>query len=184
MKGALPTTSTEEKSYRIAYAVHKILSPNDTSAPPPDQQSQQTQFIGLLNLTSLSPSNLLLPSTLNLPPSPSPTILTLELGYGFLPRGWGAGYATESIAAVLSACRNPKNLEFWAPYTNIFVRAIVNIDNPASVRVMEKVGLLKRMGEYVWRAEEGDEKGVFLAGRWWVESTILVFGGWLVGGLG
>ncbi|KAL9005119.1 MAG: hypothetical protein Q9188_002089 [Gyalolechia gomerana] len=65
----------------------------------------------------------------------------------------------------MEACRRKKS--FWAPYPKLFVRAIVNEDNPASGRVMDKVGMEKK-GVYHWTG-----KAVFLAGKW-QEKTVTV----------
>ena len=56
-----------------------------------------------------------------------------EVGYWFGPRCWGAGYATEALAAALDRARE------WG------LRAVQSshfVDNPASGRVLEKAGFL------------------------------------------
>lgn len=151
--------------------MHKILEP-DGDKQPVDQATKPTEFIGLVNLASLDANGLPLPADLGLPTTPSTTTLTAELGYNFLPSGWGKGYATESVNAVLEACRCKKS--FWSPYSKLFVRAIVNEDNPASGRVMDKVGMEKK-GVYHWTG-----KAVFLAGRWQEKSTVFIYGMYLL----
>ena len=57
----------------------------------------------------------------------------VDVGYAFLERAWGQGYAQEAAAAVLTHAREVLGLET--------VAAIVNPDNLASRRVLEKIGM-------------------------------------------
>ena len=172
MKGFLPTNDGEENTYRVAYAVHKILEPIGDSlqgeSRPAEQEKVPTEFIGHVNLVSFGASNLVLPEHLTLPAEATTTTLTLELAYSFLPSGWGTGYATESVNAVLESCRRARS--FWAPFLKLYIRAIVNEGNPASMRVMEKTGMVKR-GVY-----ELNGKPVFLAGEWRDQHILHIFG--------
>jgi RimJ/RimL family protein N-acetyltransferase len=56
-----------------------------------------------------------------------------DLGYRFASRHWGHGYATESAAAVLR----------WAAHHLPDARVVgrAHVDNLASIRVLEKIGL-------------------------------------------
>lgn len=56
----------------------------------------------------------------------------VDLGYAFLERWWGRGYAREAAAAVLAHARGALGLAT--------VAAIVNPDNTASRRVLETIG--------------------------------------------
>jgi [ribosomal protein S5]-alanine N-acetyltransferase len=56
-----------------------------------------------------------------------------DIGFAFLPRYTGHGYAVESAAAVLEHARNVLKLPR--------VLAIVSPDNVRSIRVIEKIGL-------------------------------------------
>ncbi|MDP2213666.1 GNAT family N-acetyltransferase [Phenylobacterium sp.] len=56
----------------------------------------------------------------------------VDLGYAFLERYWGQGYAQEAAGAVLAHARGVFGLATMA--------AIVNPDNLASRRVLEKIG--------------------------------------------
>jgi RimJ/RimL family protein N-acetyltransferase len=56
----------------------------------------------------------------------------VDLGYAFLPRFWSKGYAIESVRAVLEFARNVVGLEE--------LLAIVDPNNQASIRVLEKAG--------------------------------------------
>jgi RimJ/RimL family protein N-acetyltransferase len=101
---------------------------------------------------------------------PNQGILRLEIGYLFLPGAWGNGYATEACAAVLDACR--KSTSYFAPYSKLFVEAVVGPDHPASMRVLEKAGL-KQVGLNEWDGED-----VFLAGAW-RKSRVWIYGAWV-----
>jgi RimJ/RimL family protein N-acetyltransferase len=57
----------------------------------------------------------------------------LELGYRLRPDAWGRGYATEGAAALLAqALARPE-------VTRVYAHALLS--NPASLRVMEKIGM-------------------------------------------
>ncbi|EXJ86224.1 hypothetical protein A1O1_06594 [Capronia coronata CBS 617.96] len=132
----------------------------------------QTEFIGMVTLTSLDTSSLALPEDLTLPKTHASTttttttketstrdsILPVEIAYMFLPTGWGKGYATESVKAVFESCA--KGRSFWTPFDSLYIRAIVNELNPPSMRVMDKTGMVKT-GVY-----ELIGRSVFLAGQW------------------
>ena len=57
----------------------------------------------------------------------------VDVGYAFLPRFRSKGYAYESAAAVVRRAREQLGLRR--------LYAIVNPDNPASIRVLEKLGM-------------------------------------------
>jgi RimJ/RimL family protein N-acetyltransferase len=152
----------EPKSYRIAYAVHKILNSNP----------QTTQFIGLITLVSAAGHALVIPDALILPPNSSPeSTETVILAYSFLPRGWGAGFATESVSAVLAACKQIPN--FWTPFEKVYVRGVVNDGNPASLKVMEKLGIKER-GVFEWKGK------IWLAGGWRYEDRLHISGAYIL----
>lgn len=56
----------------------------------------------------------------------------VDLGFAFVPRWWGRGYALESARAVLDWARAQHHLGR--------VVAITNLDNEASIRLLEKLG--------------------------------------------
>jgi len=61
-----------------------------------------------------------------------------DLGFAFVPGSWGKGYATEAARAVLAAAGSVYGLSR--------VVAIVQPDNAASLRVLERLGfVLERM---------------------------------------
>ncbi|KAI9815032.1 MAG: hypothetical protein M1827_002875 [Pycnora praestabilis] len=172
MRGYLPTKEGEENTYRVAYAVHKVLEPMSGSVegePQPGQQgAKSTEFVGLVTLKSLDADSLALPEDLTIPAAAATTTLTVELAYMFLPTGWGKGYATESVEAAFESCKRARS--FWIPFSKLYVRAIVNERNPASLRVMDKTGMTKR-GVYDWTGN-----AIFLAGEWRERDSLHIFG--------
>ncbi len=58
----------------------------------------------------------------------------VDIGFAFLPRFWGAGYAFESAAAVLKLGREQFGLKR--------IVAITSIDNDASIKLLERIGLV------------------------------------------
>lgn len=61
------------------------------------------------------------------------TLPDADIGYAFLPRYWGRGYAAEACAAVLAHAVGPLALPR--------VLAIVSPGNGASTKVLDKIGL-------------------------------------------
>jgi RimJ/RimL family protein N-acetyltransferase len=172
MKGYLPTSEGDEKTYKVVYAVHKVLesmngAPEGESQPI-DQRKRPAEFIGLVTLRSLDASMLTLPEDLTIPVAATATTLVLDLGYMFLPSGWGKGYATESLEAVFKACQRAKT--FWSPFSKVYIRALVNEENPPSMRVVSKAGM-EQKGVY---ERIGDP--IFLAGQWRGRGNIHIFG--------
>jgi len=63
------------------------------------------------------------------------TLPDVDVGFAFLPEAWGRGYARESAAAVLDHARDVLGLRR--------VLAITDPENAASIRVLERVGMLR-----------------------------------------
>jgi RimJ/RimL family protein N-acetyltransferase len=82
---------------------------------------------------------------------------TVEIGYVLARSAWGRGYATEAAQAIIDhALADP---EVWR------VQAHCSVDNPASVRVMEKCGMRRegRLGRAFVFPSLAEEPGdVFL----------------------
>ena len=57
----------------------------------------------------------------------------VELGYRIRPDAWGRGYATEGAAALLAAALERADVE------RVYAHALLG--NPASIRVMDKIGM-------------------------------------------
>jgi RimJ/RimL family protein N-acetyltransferase len=168
LKNILPVVAGEgeKQIYRVAYLVHEVTPPSATAPNPPPR------FIGLVTLRSLSPDETA--SHPRLGHASTPTTLSLEIAYMFLPESWGRGYATESITAIFDACKTAEARAFWAPFENVYVRAIVNDENGPSQRVMEKCGMGK--------PEIIEFKGgrFFIAGKWREEHRLFIYGKTLV----
>lgn len=61
------------------------------------------------------------------------TLGDVDIGYAFLPKYWSRGYAAEAALAVKHFARDVIGLKRLV--------AIVDPDNPASIRVLEKLGM-------------------------------------------
>ena len=70
-----------------------------------------------------------------------------DIGFAFLPRFWGKGYAYESASAVLGFAKSAFGLNR--------ILAITAPDNHSSIRVLEKLGL---SFEQMVRFSEGDSE--------------------------
>ncbi|KAH7071453.1 GNAT domain-containing protein [Paraphoma chrysanthemicola] len=184
-----PQEDGEEKEFRIAYLIHELPSPTPshagTSFTEHGDAGESPMFIGLISLRSLAPQE-----TTELPHlghASTPTTLSLELAYMFLPESWGRGYATESISAMLGACTRVDR-RYWQPWEKVYVRAIVNDENAASQRVCEK-SLMRRGREEVGAGEEEGKMEVldfdggrfFIAGKWRTHHRLYVYGREIVG---
>lgn len=171
-KYALPVAVSEgeAKSYRVAYAVHELLSnPGDESI---DKAHTPSRFIGLIGVKSLGTRALTLRSDILPPATLEPGCLTVELGYSYLPSAWGKGHATSAVKALIDACERGKS--FWEPYDRVFIRSIVNSENPASQRVMVKSGM-KELGVHIWEGEK-----MFVAGKWRTRDELHIYGTFVV----
>lgn len=181
MKAELPTDERERTAYRAIYAVHKVLEPTSGSVegdPQPVEPGEKpTEFIGLVTVKSVdavgdAARKLALPEHLTLPAEAESTTLTVEIAYAFLTTEWGKGYATESVGAAIEACKRAPS--FRAPFSKLYVRVIVNEDNTASLRVMEKIGIPKR-GIYYWAGEP-----IFHGGKSRDRANLHIYGMYLI----
>ncbi|KAK7900515.1 hypothetical protein LTR67_002797 [Exophiala xenobiotica] len=186
------TTTTTSQSQSQKQSQSQSQPQPQVHVQNPTAAAATPTFIGLVTLTSLEANALTLPAHLtSLPPTTTTTTttttkpLTLELAYMFLPTSWGRGYATESVNAVFASCQRAAGAtqhatptppathlglsSFWSPVTSVLVRAIVNQGNPASMRVMHKVGMTKT-GVY-----ELTDRRVFLAGEWRHRHSLHIF---------
>jgi RimJ/RimL family protein N-acetyltransferase len=76
------------------------------------------------------------------------------------------------VGAALEACKRAPS--FWAPFSKVYVRSIVNEGNPGSLRVMEKTGVAKK-GVYEWTG-----KAFFVGGEWREEIRLHIYGMYLL----
>ncbi|KAH8711899.1 GNAT family acetyltransferase-like protein [Phaeosphaeriaceae sp. PMI808] len=177
VKAILPLISTpsdkqDDRAYKIAYAVHEVAPYTITESGLLDPKDDPTHGLAGLIIVRKKGTELPLPASL-FPESTltCPETLTVEIGYQFLPGYWNRGYATESIAAVFSACSQARS--FWSPFKRVYLIAVVNAENPASKRVMEKSGM-KELGIYEWTGD-----AIYLAGKWRTREILHIFGTWL-----
>lgn len=75
----------------------------------------------------------------------------VDLGFAFLQKYWGQGYATEAAAAVLTFAQQALRLQR--------IVAITNPDNGRSIRVLEHLGL--RFEKMVRLSADGSELKMF-----------------------
>lgn len=172
----LPVKDGGHKAYRVAYAVHVASRSESNTAiggPQPNNPvPSNPTLVGLVTLIEVDAKLLSLPDELTLPASAEPNTLMMHLGYHFLPRAWYKGYAAEAVSAVLETCaRRPS---FWSPYDRVYVQGIVDDENPASSRVMAKMGIPER-GPHTWRGDK-----VWLGGQWREQCNIHVFGKYII----
>lgn len=181
MNNSLPSHGETETTYRVVYAVHRVLESMGNSVEgeplPVEQREKPTDFIGMVTVKSVNTGSdalrsLALPEDLVLPAATATTTLVVEVAYSFLPKAWGKGYATESVEAVFELCRRVRS--FWTPFSKLYVRAIVDEDNPASMRVMDKTGMTKR-GVYEWTG-----KAIFIGGEWRERNSLHIYGMYLL----
>ena len=72
-----------------------------------------------------------------------------ELGYWLTPRAWGQGYATEAGRAVIEMARHALPLRR--------IEASHHLDNPASRRVLEKLGFVEVRREPLYSLARGHD---------------------------
>jgi RimJ/RimL family protein N-acetyltransferase len=170
MSKFLPTDSDGLKQHRAAYFIHKITNPvSENHISRKEKLSEETELVGTVFLRpDLSTP---LPEKFIVPNGPEIGVLLLEIGYFYLPAGWGQGFATEALIAVLNSIKTAN--DFLAPYTKLYVLGMVGHENPASVRVLEKCGM-ESVGTNEWEGEP-----VYLAGAW-RRPRVLAYGQWLI----
>ena len=81
----------------------------------------------------------------------------VSLGYVLKRSEWGKGYMTEAVRSVIEdSFKHPEIYRVWA---------VCDVENPASARVMEKVGMVRegRLARYIVHPNISDEpRDVFL----------------------
>jgi RimJ/RimL family protein N-acetyltransferase len=108
---------------------------------------------------------------------PSKPVPFRILGYALFESAWGKGYATEAVSALMAsfesfnAAKRADAKKNGADEVWTFVKAEVDYDNPASSKVMEKMGF-ENLGKVV---EKGGK--MFLGGQW-RDPVFWVYGKW------
>jgi len=75
----------------------------------------------------------------------------VDLGYGIARQYWGQGYTTEAVAAIMDwAWQQPSVYRVWA---------VCDIENQASARVLEKVGMQREgvLQRWIMHPNRSDE---------------------------
>jgi len=141
--------------FSASYLVRERAKPDVAGKP-----SERPAPIGQLGLRGCVEYGVPFPDNLTLPDSVATrdSVLKREIGYMFARQGWGKGYCSEAVAAVLQAYQNAPS--FWAPYRGVWVSAVTGATNVQSQRVLEKSGF-KLLGMHYWDGEK-----VFLGGDW------------------
>ena len=121
-------------------ALPPFSNTNSTAAPTSDQTPTNPNTPPLSDLPVSKPLNL------------------RSLGYSYLPTVWGKGYATEAGKAVIEAYREGTKEERAKGEEVYYVEAIWGDGNPASGKVLGKLGF-QTIGYK-------EEEKAFLAGAW------------------
>ena len=80
----------------------------------------------------------------------------VDVGFAFLPRYWSQGYAFESASAVMTYGRSVLGMRR--------IVAITSLDNDASIRLLEKIGL--KFERLIKIAEDQPEVRLFASKAW------------------
>jgi hypothetical protein len=145
---------------------------SDVQVNSENVREEKWEVFGLVFLSKAEPF-LPLPTSSSAAQSPTvieesqlPSVQVFTLGYMFLKDSWGFGYATEAVAGVLSEFRGiVSSAAGTTAATPMFVQAIVSPNNPASLRVMQKIGATN-LGIKDWKERK------FLAGAWQDGKTV------------
>jgi RimJ/RimL family protein N-acetyltransferase len=116
-------------------------------------------FIGRVGVKECAEYGAPFPDNLTIPKEvlEQENILKLEVGYAFLSKAWGKGYATEAMKAFIEAYLERHG--FWdPPFERVYLHGVSGCANLGSRRVMEKVGF-KLNGIHRWNGPD-----VFIGG--------------------
>jgi len=104
--------NSEEAELRFRKALH-VNSLNPDAGYFVVFRKEDNEFIGVVKLVNFEPS-------------------VMEVGYMLLPEYWGKGFASEMLRYVVEFAR--------LKYPGVELTGIVDPENPASIRVLEKFG--------------------------------------------
>jgi RimJ/RimL family protein N-acetyltransferase len=127
---------------------------------PEDQPRDPSLFIGRVGANEGQTYGAPFPDSLTIPDDSleKEKILKCEVGYAFLPKAWGKGYATEALKAFVEAYLQPK--KFWNPrFEKVYLHGVTGGENLRSRRVLEKAGF-RLNGIHRW-----DGADVFIGGK-------------------
>lgn len=155
----LPTAEHEgdTRQYRASYNVYLRSSTNSDDGE--DQFRDPSLFIGRVGASEGQTYGTLFPDSLTIPEHvlEKEKILKGEVGYAFLSKAWGKGYATEALKAFVEAYVQSRG--FWNPrFEKVYLHGVTGGANLRSRRVLEKAGF-RLNGVHRW---EGPD--VFIGG--------------------
>ncbi|KAF2671481.1 hypothetical protein BT63DRAFT_423681 [Microthyrium microscopicum] len=134
------------RQYRASYNVY-LRGDTTTKAPQGRDSSRFIGRVGALEGRVYGPPfspDLVIPDDI----LANEKALKLEVGYSFLEKSWGHGYASEALKALMAAYQNANSL--WnPPYEKVYFMGILGPANVRSSRVLEKVGF-RLKGIHSW----------------------------------
>jgi RimJ/RimL family protein N-acetyltransferase len=159
LKNHLPIAEQEGdlRKYRASYSVY-LRSPPDTAGSQV-QLRDLSYFIGRVGVKECAEYGLPFPDNLTISKDimEKKKILKMEVGYAFLSKAWGNGYAPEAMKALVEAYSRPCG--FWNPmFEQIYLHGVTGGANLRSRKVLEKIGF-KLNGIHRWDGPE-----VFIGG--------------------
>jgi RimJ/RimL family protein N-acetyltransferase len=145
------------RKYRASYNVYLRLPEN--SGESQSQLRDPSHFIGRVGAKECGEYGVPFPENLTVPEAvlEKEKILKLEVGYAFLSKAWGNGYASEALKAFTEAFLKTRG--FWdPPFKCVYLHGVTGGANSGSRRVLEKNGF-KLNGIHKWNGPE-----VFIGG--------------------
>jgi RimJ/RimL family protein N-acetyltransferase len=140
------------RKYRASYAVY-LRSPTE-SGESQGQPRDPSRFIGRVGAHECREWDPPFSDNLSIPKDvlEKEKTLKFDVGYGFLSKAWGKGYATEAVRAVIEAFLKPCG--FWnPPFERVYLETFTGVANARSRRVLEKIGF-KLNGIHKWDGPE------------------------------
>lgn len=170
VKNHLPISEHEGdiRRYRAFYAVYLRSTTNSNDSL--DELRNPSLFIGRVGVRECGDYGPPLSDDLTIPKNilERERILKYEVGYAFMTKAWGNGYATEAMKVFVEAYLNSSS--FWnPPFEQIYLHAVTGGGNPRSRRVLEKIGF-KRNGIHRWEGPDVFIGGAMQPPEVWVYS--------------
>jgi RimJ/RimL family protein N-acetyltransferase len=136
------------RKYRASYNVYIRSSTGPRESP--DQLRDPSRFIGRVGVKDCQEYGAPFPDNLTIPDDvlEKEKILKLEVGYAFLSKAWGKGYAPEALKAFVDTYL--KRSDFWSPpFERVYLHGVIGETNSRSRRVLERTGF-KFNGIHRW----------------------------------